>query len=64
MKSLGIQNKIDFKNLKLIKNKNHIKDPPRYPNVINVYEGSSIKSFKESLELEIKQLMKEINNFI
>lgn len=56
--------KIDFKNIKLIKNKDHVKDPPRYPKVINEYENSSIRAFRDSLSFEIQQIVKEISNFV
>lgn len=39
-------------NIKNTKFKKHVTDPPRYPGVINKYEGDALKVFKdESSEL-------------
>lgn len=45
-----------LKGLNLIKNKRVVKDPPRFPNVINGYESLSVNDFRKSLELELGQL--------
>lgn len=50
---------IDFKNLKLIKNKRLVKDPVRFPKVIDVYENASKRAFKNSIELEIQHVKKK-----
>lgn len=45
-----------FKNLRLVKVNREVKDPPRFPDVINGYENKSKADFKKSLQLEVNQL--------
>lgn len=56
---------IEYKNLKpILKKKNpQVKDPVRFPNVINSFENQSKRDFASSLELELKQLHKTMLEF-
>ena len=55
---------MDFKNLKLVQNKNHVKDPIRYPKVITPMELQSKKDFNENLQLTGRQVYKKMLEFI
>jgi len=55
---------MDFKKLRMASNKRSVKDPPRFPNVINVYEDQSKGDFKKSLQLEGDQIKSMVNRFL
>ena len=55
---------MNFKTLKLASVKRNVKDPVRYPKVINHYEDESKRDFKKSLQLEGNQLQKAMLEFI
>jgi hypothetical protein len=49
---------INTKNIRPIlkPKKQKVLDPPRYPNVINEYEGQAKKIFAKSVELTLKEI--------
>lgn len=55
--------KIDVKSLRPIlqpKKKPEVKDPPRYPNVINAYEDEAKRSFTAMLQKSLRELAEEM----
>lgn len=49
---------IDYKSVKL---DSRLKDPVRFPKVINGFEQKSMRDFRESLNLEFEHIKIEIN---
>ena len=55
---------MDFKKVTYEANKREVKDPPRFPNVINSYEDESKRDFNTSLSLTLLKLTEQMNSFI
>jgi hypothetical protein len=51
---------INFKKVRFVKNENHVKDPVRFPKVIDKIENQSKKDFRESIELTMNHLQSEM----
>jgi len=59
-----MKGKVDYKKVKSVKNENHVKDPVRFPKVIDQIEDQSKRDFRESIELTMNHLQSEMNNMI
>jgi len=59
-----MKGKVDYKKVKFVKNENHVKDPVRFPKVIDQIEDQSKRDFRESIELTMNHLQSEMNNMI
>lgn len=57
---------MDLKNIKPIfkKKEQKVKDPIRYPKVIEVYEDESKRGFVEALQIEQEMLFKKMKDLI
>lgn len=58
--------KEELKNIRpILKKKDPImRDPVRFPNVINGFENQSKKDFSESLNIEQEHLLKQMNKYV
>lgn len=58
--------KEELKNTRpILKKKDPImRDPVRFPNVINGFENQSKKDFSESLNIEQEHLLKQMNKYV
>jgi hypothetical protein len=59
-----MKGKVDYKKVKFVKNENHVKDPVRFPKVIDQIEDQSKRDFRESIELTMNHLQSEMNKMI
>ena len=55
---------MDFKKVTYEANKREVKDPPRFPLVIDPYENRSKRDFNMSLSLTLLKLTEQMNSFI
>ena len=56
---------MDFKKFKPIWSKNHVKDPVRYPSIVNSYEGEAKEIFSEvqnKMYVDVIKAMVKIRN--
>lgn len=58
--------KEELKNIRPIlkKKDTQVKDPVRFPNVINKFENQSKKDFSESLKIEQEHLYSQMDKFV
>lgn len=55
---------VDFTKVKFVDNRHSVKDPVRYPKVINGFEDKSKRAFTESTKLELEHLFTKMKEFI